>query len=208
MEITETKFAASVQIKKFRISNNTIFSIFIPPVRKTLFLQKKIKLLNVQFMVKIVIAQMRDNLALEPCLFSVLILKTMYTLNGMDNTRRQAATNKQVEILFKFSVVPFSDDVAFLQRTSLEILNSLKLRYSNGRNIAMTKVIIWNVLFMIVPFVEMLYKVLLIRSSIARRVSILRLVILMCDERLDNTLPDIVQCSSREVREKKIQEIQ
>ena len=127
-------------------------------------------------MVKIVIAQVRDNLALEPCLFSVLILKTMYTLNGMDNIRRQAATNKQVEILFKFSVVPFSDDVAFLRRTSLEILNSLKLRYSNGRNIAMTKVIIWNVLFMIMPFVEMLYKVLLIRSSIARRVSILRLV--------------------------------
>ena len=30
----------------------------------------------------------------------------------------------------------------------------------------------------------------------------------MCDEKLDNTLPDIVQCSSREVREKKIQEIQ
>ena len=46
----------------------------------------------------------------------------------MDNTARQVTTNKQLEILFKFTVVLFSGDVAFLRRISLEILNSLKLR--------------------------------------------------------------------------------
>ena len=31
--------------------------------------------------------------------------------------------------------------------------------------------------------------------------------LLMCDEKLDKTLPDTVRCSSREVREEKIYEI-
>ena len=37
-------------------------------------------------MVTIVVAQMRDNLPLEPCLFSVFILKTIDALPTMDNT--------------------------------------------------------------------------------------------------------------------------
>ena len=126
-----------------------VFSIFIPSVRKTLFFQKKIKLLNVPFIVNIVVAQMRDNLALEPCLFLTSILKTVYTLIGMDNTTRQATTNEQVEIVFKFIVVLFSGDVAFPRRTFLEILNSFALRYNNGGKRVVLNIIILSGLGMI-----------------------------------------------------------
>ena len=137
-----------------------VFSVFIPSVRKILFFQKKIKLLNVPFIVNIVVAQMRDNLALEPCLFVTMILKTVYTLAGMDNTTRQATTNEQVEILFKFIVVLFSGDVAFLRRTSLEILNSLMLTYNNGGNTAELKIVILSGLGMIMSFVEITCKII------------------------------------------------
>ena len=50
----------------------------------------------------------------------------------MDNITRQATTNKQVEILFKLIVALFSGDIAFLLRTSLEILNSLNLSTAMG----------------------------------------------------------------------------
>ena len=71
---------------------------------------------------------MYDNQALKACLFLVLILKTTPKLTEMDSTTRLATTNKQVETVFKFLVVPFSGDFAFLRCTFLEILNSLKLR--------------------------------------------------------------------------------
>ena len=42
----------------------------------------------------------------------------MYTPLEMDNITRQETANKQVEILFKFNVVLFSGDVAFLTHFS------------------------------------------------------------------------------------------
>ena len=90
---------------------------------------------------KTVVDQMRDNLTLEARSFSDIISKTMYTLAEMDNTTRQATTNTQLEILFKFILVLFSGDAAFLRRTSLEILNSLKLRYSRGDDIAIIVIV-------------------------------------------------------------------
>ena len=109
MDFKTLKFqlASRLRFEKFIFERR----IFIPSVRKTLFFQKKIKLFNVQFMVNIVVTQMWDNLALEACLFSVLRLYTMYTTAGIDNSTRQATTNKQVEILFKSIVVLFSGDV-------------------------------------------------------------------------------------------------
>ena len=85
-------------------------------------------------MVKIVTVQMLDNITLEACSLSALVLTSMATPVGMDNTTREATINKQVEILFRLIIVIFSGEVAFLRRTSLEILNSLKLRNTNGVN--------------------------------------------------------------------------
>ena len=83
----------------------------------------------------------------------------MYTLDGIDNTTRQATTNKQVEILFKFIVVLFSADVSFLLCTSREILNSLKLRYINGKNRVITKIIRLVTLEMIMSIAEIVRRV-------------------------------------------------
>ena len=102
----------------------------------------------------IVATQTRDNLTLEACLLSDKISKTKYTPAEMDNTTRQATTSKQLEILFKHIVVLFSGDVTFLRRTSLEILNSLKLRYSNGGNTMIRKIIDATVQEMIMLFVD------------------------------------------------------
>ena len=63
---------------------------------------------------------MYDNQALEASLFLVLILKTTPKLTEMDSTTRLATTNKQVETVFKFWVVPFSGDFAFLAALSLK----------------------------------------------------------------------------------------
>ena len=82
-------------------------------MRKTLFFQKKIRLLNAQFTANIVVTQMRDNLALESCLFALLTLKAMYTIVGTDNTRSVKTTKKQEEILFKRLSVLFSGDASF-----------------------------------------------------------------------------------------------
>ena len=153
-----------------------VFNIFIPSVRKTLFFQKKIKLLNVQFIVKNVAVQMTDNLAFEASLFSEFMLKIIYIQFGINNTTRQATTNKQVEILFKFILVLFSGDVDILRRTSLEILNSLKLRNTKGRNTAITINTGCTVLGMIMSCVEITFKVVWKMSSIARKVISLCLV--------------------------------
>ena len=51
-------------------------------------------------MVTIVVAQMRNNLPLEPCLFSVFILKTLDALPTIGNT-------------FQINCRFFSGDVAF-----------------------------------------------------------------------------------------------
>ena len=128
-------------------------------MRKTLFLQKKIKLLNVQFMVNIVVAQTADNLALEASLFSVLILKTMYSPVIMHNTRRAPTTNKQVEILFKFIVVLFSGDAAFLRRTFLEMMNNLKLKYIKGGNTTRITISMLRAFGMIMLSLEIMFKV-------------------------------------------------
>ena len=105
-------------------------------------------------MPKKVAAQILDNLALEACLFSVCILKTMYTLDGMDNITRQATTNKQLEILFKFTLVPFSGGFAFLRRALLEIWNSLKFRHTNEGNTVVIKIITQRVLEMMKSYME------------------------------------------------------
>ena len=97
-------------------------------MRKTLFFQKKIKLLNVQLVFQMVVGQIKDNLTFEDCLFSDINLKTKYALAEEDDTKTKATTSKQLEMFFKFIVVLFSGNAAFLRRTSLEILNSLKLR--------------------------------------------------------------------------------
>ena len=82
----------------------------------------------------------------------------MYTMVGIDNTTRQATTSKQVEILFKFIVVLVSDNVAILRRASVEIWNSLKLRYANGRNTTIREITKTIVLGMILSFVEVIFQ--------------------------------------------------
>ena len=62
------------------------------------------------------------------------IQSTMKSVDRVDNTTTKATTNKQVNILFKFIVVLFSGSVVRFRRTSLEILNSLKFRFTNGGN--------------------------------------------------------------------------
>ena len=109
----------------------------------------------------------------------------------MDNATRQTTTNKQVEILFKFTVFLFSADVAFFRRTSLEILNSLKLRYTRRGNTAVLKTIAACVLDIMTSFIEMTCKAVGKMSNIARRVSSLRLFT-VCDEKSGDTPPDIV----------------
>ena len=74
------------------------------------------------------------SFTLEACLFLQITSKTMDTLDRMDNTTTQATTNKQVNILFKFIVVLFSGNVVLFRCISVEILNSLKFRYTNGGN--------------------------------------------------------------------------
>ena len=100
----------------------------------------------------------------------------MYTMVGIDNTTRQATTSKQVEILFKFTVVLVSDNVAILRRTFVEIWNRLKLRYANGRNTTIRKITKTIVLGMILSFVEIIFKVELTTRTTVRRVNSLRLV--------------------------------
>ena len=143
-------------------------------MRKILFFQKKIKLLNVQFMVHSVSAQTPDNLKLVSYLFSETISKTIYTLVEIDNITRQATASKHVEILFRFMVLLFSGD--FFRLTSLEILNSLVLKHTNGRYTKMIKIIKTIVLDMIVPFVEIALNVMWKMISNARRDSNLHLV--------------------------------
>ena len=89
----------------------------------------------------------------------------------------------------------------FFPRTTLVILNNLKFKYANGGNTAMIQITETTFLGIIKSFVEIAYKVVWEMSNIASW-------LLMCDEILDNTLPDIVQCSSREVRRMKMQELQ
>ena len=94
----------------------------------------------------------------------------------LNNTTREAEASKQAEILFKFFVVLSSADILFLRRISLDILNSLKLKYSNGGNEAIIKVTITDAQGMIMSFEEITHKVVYKISIIARRVSSLRLV--------------------------------
>ena len=100
--------------------------------------------------------------------------KTTYAMAEMESITRQATTNKQVEILFKFSVVLSPGDI-FVRRKYREILNSLKFMYSSGGDETTTKTNI-TFLAMIMSFVEITYKEVKKMSSIARRVSSLRLV--------------------------------
>ncbi len=131
-----------------------VFSIFIPSARRTLFFQKKIKLLNVEFMLTIVSAQREDNLALVVVAFPT-ILNTTERPVGMDNTTKQAAASKQVETqpsiyapvalpqregngsvdrtlgtrlvetYFKFILLLCCGDIALLRRFCLEIRYNL-----------------------------------------------------------------------------------
>ena len=101
--------------------------------------------------------------------------KTMNAATETDNTTTQATTNKQAEILVKFTVVLLPGDV-FVRRKSLETLNSLKLRYSNGGVDAKIKIILTTFLGIIMLFVATTYKVLQKMRIIARRVNSLRLV--------------------------------
>ena len=127
-------------------------------------------------MFQIVIDQMKDNLTLEGCLFSAIISKTRSALAEVDDSTTRPTTNKQVEILFKFIVVLVSGDATFLRRTSLEILNSLKLRYTSGRNTVTIKIVKSSVLAIIMSFVAITCNAVKKMSNIARRVSSLRLV--------------------------------
>ena len=122
-------------------------------------------------MVNIVVPQTIDNLALEASLFSVLILKTMYSPVIMHNTTRVPTTNKQVEILFKFIVVLFSGDVAFLRRTFLEMMNNLKLEYIKGGNTTRATVSMLRAFGMIILSLKIMFKVIYTISNIARGVS-------------------------------------
>ena len=93
----------------------------------------------------------------------------------MESITRQATTNEQVEILFKFSVVLSPGDV-FVRRKYREILNSLTFMYSNGGNETTTKTNITTFLAMIMSFVEITYKEVKKMSNNATRVTSLRLV--------------------------------
>ena len=94
----------------------------------------------------------------------------------MDNTTRQATTNKQAEILFKFTVGSFSVDVVFMRRTPLEILKSLKLMNIKQKNRMIKRNITASVQEIIMSSAEITYKVVCTMSNTARRVSSLRLV--------------------------------
>ena len=78
-------------------------------------------------------------------------------MTEMDNIIRQATTNKQVEILLKFSVV-FSPGDVFVRRKYREILNSLKFMYNCGGDETTIKTNITTILAMIMSFVEITYK--------------------------------------------------
>ena len=56
----------------------------------------------------------------------------MYAQVGIGNSPMQETANKQDEMFFIFFVIFRSGDTAFLLRTSLEILNSLKLQLMNN----------------------------------------------------------------------------
>ena len=109
-------------------------------------------------MVYSVFVQTPDNLELVACLFSETISKTMYILVEIDNITRQATTSKHVEILFRFTVLLFLGN--FCRLTSLEILNSLVLKHTNGMYTEMIKIIKTMVLDMTMPFVEIAIKVM------------------------------------------------
>ena len=62
-------------------------------------------------MFQVVFAQARENITLEASLFSEIISRTMNAMTEMDIITRQATTNRQAEILFKFTVVLLPEDV-------------------------------------------------------------------------------------------------
>ena len=80
-------------------------------------------------------------------------------LSELNNTTRQAEASKQAEILFKFFVALLSGDISFLRRISLDILNSLKLKYSSGGNDVIIKITITDAQGIIMSFEEITNKV-------------------------------------------------
>jgi hypothetical protein len=81
-----------------------LFKTFLPSVRKTLFFQKKIKQLNVEFIEAIVKPQypLMFELSKIDVLSFEFIFNTTYTSVGMDiNVTWQANASKQLEIFFK-----------------------------------------------------------------------------------------------------------
>ena len=79
------------------------------------------------------------------------------------------------------------------------MVNNLKLTNINsGRNIVV-KIIKNTVEEITKPFSEIIPMTASMTSSIKEELAIY-VWLLMCDEKLDNTLPDIVQCSSRQVQ--------
>ena len=165
-------------------------------MRKTLFFQKKIKLFNVQFMVLHVNAQMKDNLIM----FSEFSARSnaMLKPSGVySNIRRQKPIkpSKYFSNLLSFSLL----DTLRSRCTFLAMVNNLKLTNINsGRNIVV-KIIKNTVEEITKPFSEIIPMTAAVTSSIKEELAIY-VWLLMCDEKLDNTLPDIVQCSSREVQ--------
>ncbi len=101
-----------------------MFSIFIPSARKILFFQKKIKLLNEEFMVDRVCAQTKDNFAFVVDTFPTKPNTTKRPI-GMDITTTQAAASKQDETFFKFILLLFCGVIALLRRFCLEIRYNL-----------------------------------------------------------------------------------
>ena len=93
-------------------------------MRKTLFLQKKIKLLNVEFATYTVYAQTKDIFTLFDVDFSVK-LNARQKLVGMVNNTRLATPNKHVKILFKSTFLITSGNITLFRRIFLEILNNL-----------------------------------------------------------------------------------
>ena len=99
------------------------FIIFIPSSRKSLFFQKKIRLLNEQLIAYAVVVHTPVTVALFDFVPSNKPT-TMEKLIGTEKNTRQATASKQVLMFFKL-ILLFSGDTAFCWRIFLEIMNNL-----------------------------------------------------------------------------------
>jgi hypothetical protein len=100
---------------------------FIPSVRKILFFQKKIKQLNVEFIVRDVLAQSRASFTLSHNIgvFFEAIANPMQIITGIYSTTKQATASKQLDIFLNENVFFVLGGIPLFLRVFLAIMNSL-----------------------------------------------------------------------------------